>query len=183
MLTLNFIGDQWALRCSHDRIYTPSCARLPYYDDCSDGFYGGTDLARYCASWTDILGADICVPYYHALGNVSCSAVQTWSAFIDYHRDMSFPAGTLLLSNAMPKEHQGVAASLINTIVNYSISLSLGIAGTIEGHVNNGGQDVLKGYRGVWYLGIGLAGSGLIMSLLFGLSERKKSRTLDEKRS
>lgn len=96
---------------------------------------------------------------------------------------MSFPAGTLLLSNAMPKEHQGVAASLINTIVNYSISLSLGIAGTIEGHVNNGGQDVLKGYRGVWYLGIGLAGSGLIMSLLFGLSERKKSRTLDEKRS
>ena len=89
---------------------------------------------------------------------------------------MSFPAATLLLSNAMPKEHQGVSASLVNTIVNYSISLALGIAGTIEGHVNDGGKDVLKGYRGAWYLGIGLAGSGVILSLLFELDNWRKSR-------
>jgi MFS family permease len=94
---------------------------------------------------------------------------------------MSFPAGTLLLSNAMPKEHQGVAASLINTIVNYSISIALGIAGTIEGHINDDGKDLLKGYRGAWYLGIGLAGSGIILSLLFGLDEWRKSRGDDKK--
>ncbi|OPB36176.1 hypothetical protein A0O28_0109520 [Trichoderma guizhouense] len=49
--------------------------------------------------------------------------------------DMSFPAANLVMSNAMGKEHQGMAMSLVNTIVNYSISLSLGIAGTIEQQV------------------------------------------------
>lgn len=81
----------------------------------------------------------------------------------------------------MPKEHQGVAASLVNTIVNYSISIALGIAGTIEGHINDDGKDLLKGYRGAWYLGIGLAGSGILLSLLFGLDEWRKSRGDDKK--
>jgi MFS family permease len=31
--------------------------------------------------------------------------------------DMSFPSATLVISNAAKKEHQGVAASLVNTIV------------------------------------------------------------------
>lgn len=34
--------------------------------------------------------------------------------------DMSFPAATLILSNAVKKEHQGIGASLVNTVVNYS---------------------------------------------------------------
>ena len=46
--------------------------------------------------------------------------------------DMSFPAATIILSNFMPREHQGLAASLVNTIVNYSISIGLGIGGTVE---------------------------------------------------
>ncbi|KAG0650150.1 Drug resistance [Hyphodiscus hymeniophilus] len=90
--------------------------------------------------------------------------------------DMSFPAATLLLSNAMPKEHQGVAASLVSTIVNYSISIALGVGGTIEGHINDGGKDILRGYRGAWYLGIGLAGSGVILSFLFGFDNWRKAR-------
>lgn len=49
--------------------------------------------------------------------------------------DMSFPAATILLSNRMRREEQGVAASLVNTVVNYSISIGLGMAGTIEGRV------------------------------------------------
>lgn len=84
--------------------------------------------------------------------------------------DMSFPAATLILSNAVSKEHQGIAASLVNTVVNYSISLALGFAGTVEVHVNNGGhtpEDVLKGYRGAWYIGAGLAALGLAASATF----------------
>lgn len=46
--------------------------------------------------------------------------------------DMSFPAATVIMSNAVEKHHQGIAASLVNTVVNYSISLSLGFAGAIE---------------------------------------------------
>jgi hypothetical protein len=67
----------------------------------------------------------------------------------------------------MAREHQGIAASLVSTAVNYSISIGLGMAGTVEKHVNNGGLDVLKGYRGAWYLGIGLGAVGIAMSVCF----------------
>ncbi|KAJ9498654.1 multidrug-resistance type transporter aminotriazole resistance [Exophiala xenobiotica] len=104
---------------------------------------------------------------------------------IPWGMDMSFPAATIILSNSVSKEHQGIAASLINTVVNYSISLGLGFAGTVDVHINNGGktpEDVLRGYRGAWYLGIGLAGLGLLVSIIFLLrgywKERKASRAL-----
>jgi MFS family permease len=79
--------------------------------------------------------------------------------------DMSFPAATIILSDAVKKEHQGIAASLVNTVVNYSISIGIGFAGTVEVNVNNGGktrEDVMKGFRGALYMGIGLSVLGLI---------------------
>lgn len=94
-----------------------------------------------------------------------------WSSVITpWGMDMSFPAATLILSNAVAKEHQGIAASLINTVVNYSISVGLGLAGTVEVHVHRGadsGADILKGYRGAWYTGVGLAGLGLGLSIIY----------------
>ena len=50
-------------------------------------------------------------------------------------------------------------------MVNYSISIGLGFAGTVETQVNDG--NLLKGYRGALYMGIGLSGFGLCLSLLF----------------
>lgn len=93
-----------------------------------------------------------------------CTIVIPWGM------DMSFPAATLILSDAVAKEHQGIAASLVNTIVNYSISLALGFSGTVESHVNHGGkspEDVLLGFRGAWYFAIGVSGFGLFLSLSF----------------
>jgi MFS family permease len=90
--------------------------------------------------------------------------------------DMSFPAATILLSNTMHRDHQGVAASLVNTVVNYSISIGLGFAGTIESQVNDGGADILKGYRGAWYMGVGLSGLGMFISALYGFENLLKSR-------
>ncbi|KAK0891581.1 multidrug-resistance type transporter aminotriazole resistance [Friedmanniomyces endolithicus] len=80
--------------------------------------------------------------------------------------DMSFPAATIYLSNTIEKERQGVAASLVNTIVNYSISLGLGFVATVEIHVSRGDgsfEDTPKGYRGALFIGTGLAGLGLIL--------------------
>jgi MFS family permease len=94
--------------------------------------------------------------------------------------DMSFPAATLILSNAVSREHQGVAASLINTVVNYSISLGLGFAGTVEVHVTKGDgtfDDTLHGYRGALYTGIGLAGLGIFLSFLFVLKSYWRDHT------
>lgn len=85
---------------------------------------------------------------------------------------MSFPAGTIILSNSMSREHQGIAASLVNTVVNYSISIGLGIAGTVQVHVNHNNANVLEGFRGAWYCGIGLSGLGVVLASVFVLSER-----------
>lgn len=91
--------------------------------------------------------------------------------------DTSYTAATVILSDNARPEHQGVAASLVNTIVNYSISIGLGIAGTVEVYVNNGGKnpaDILKGYRGAWYSGIGLSGLGILFALYFAFEDRKR---------
>ncbi|KAJ6124596.1 hypothetical protein N7471_011913 [Penicillium samsonianum] len=89
---------------------------------------------------------------------------------IPWGMDTSFPAATVIFSNAVKKEHQGMGGALIGTIVNYSISLGLGFAGTIDVHVNRGSTtpaDALLGYRGAWYFGIGLTGLGIVLSLIF----------------
>lgn len=108
---------------------------------------------------------------------------QSFVSFIitPWGMDMSFPAATLILSNAVAREHQGIAASLVNTVVNYSIALGLGIAGTVEYQVNNGGEtkaDLLKGYRGAYYLGIGLAGLGVAICIAFVLKSRRGSKEM-----
>lgn len=96
--------------------------------------------------------------------------------------DMSFPAATIILSNAVPRKHQGIAASLVMTIVNYSISLGLGFAGTVETQINNGGktkEDILKGYRGGYYIGIGLAAMGVLVCLVFLAKSRKQPKVTE----
>ncbi|KAF4969054.1 hypothetical protein FZEAL_10304 [Fusarium zealandicum] len=91
--------------------------------------------------------------------------------------DMSFPAATLILSNSVKREHQGIAASLVSTVVNYSISLGLGFAATVEVHVNGGGQtpgQLLFGYRAAWYMGVGWAGLGLGISCIYFFKRVRK---------
>lgn len=89
--------------------------------------------------------------------------------------DMSFPAGTIMLSNLVPVEHQGIAASLIATVVYYSQSLGLGIAGVVEVKVAN--DSVLEGYRGALYLGIGLSGFGFIVGVGYTIQSMRQNRT------
>ncbi|CAH0003542.1 unnamed protein product [Clonostachys byssicola] len=91
--------------------------------------------------------------------------------------DTSFPAATIIFSDAVPRHHQGMGASVVLTVVNYSISISLGFAGTIERYINNGGHteaDRLHGYRGAIWFSVGLAGLGLILSLVFVFNSKKQ---------
>ena len=81
--------------------------------------------------------------------------------------DISFPATTLILSDIVPPEYQGVTASMVNTVVNYSVSIGLGIAGTVDSRVNDEGRDVLKGYRAAMWTSVGLSGCAVIVSLSF----------------
>jgi MFS family permease len=102
-----------------------------------------------------------------------CNIVITWGM------DLSFPAATLMLSDLVAPEHQGIAASLVTTVINYSGALALGIAGTIELYSSGNSQtleDILRGYRGAWYLGIGLGATGFIVSSIFAYRFSKPSR-------
>ncbi|PNY28530.1 Drug resistance protein [Tolypocladium capitatum] len=93
--------------------------------------------------------------------------------------DMSFPAATLIVSNAVAKENQGVGASLVNTVVNYGIALGVGFAGTVEVHVHGHGvttEDRLAGFRGALFMGVGLASLGLVVCLAFLARDRLRSR-------
>ncbi|KAL1853993.1 multidrug-resistance type transporter aminotriazole resistance [Diaporthe australafricana] len=114
---------------------------------------------------------------------------QSFVSFIitPWGMDMSFPAATIILSNAVSREHQGIAASLVNTVVNYSIALGLGIAGTIELSLNNGGTtqaDKLKGYRAAYYFAIALAALGVVVCIGFLIKSRKgQKRPRDDEKS
>ena len=56
------------------------------------------------------------------------------------------------------------------------------MAGTVEGQVNRGGLDILNGYRGAWYLGIGMGSGGIAVSICFILFGALKSKEEGAKR-
>lgn len=87
--------------------------------------------------------------------------------------DMSFPSSNIIMSDFMPREAQGLAASLVNTAINYSISIALGMAGTIEVHVNG---STLEGYRAAWYFAIGLSGLGIVIAAFTVWDTRRHGR-------
>ncbi|QLG70987.1 hypothetical protein HG535_0B00240 [Zygotorulaspora mrakii] len=158
---------------------TPLLSSAQLTPTCVSGFCAAMTtgiVLNYCRPSTVML----CAMIAFTLGNILISSApvhqtywaQTFVSIIvmPWGMDMSFPAATLILSNTMPQEHQGLAASLVNTVVNYSISIGLGFAGTIESQVNDGGSNPLKGYRGSWYMGIGLGGLGIVIAASYGLS-------------
>ncbi|CCK71401.1 borate transporter KNAG_0G03430 [Huiozyma naganishii CBS 8797] len=86
---------------------------------------------------------------------------------LSFGMDMSFPAAAIILSDSLPNQYQGMAGSLANTMVNYSMSLCLGMGSTVESQINQNGKDLLKGYRAAEYLGIGIASLAVILSLIY----------------
>lgn len=91
--------------------------------------------------------------------------------------DISFPASATILSNAVPVKHQGVSASLVNTVINYSIAIGLGVAGTVEAQVSDNGTHILKGYRAALYTSVGLAGLGFGLAVLYAACTGQPIRT------
>ncbi|SGZ52106.1 CIC11C00000004218 [Sungouiella intermedia] len=88
--------------------------------------------------------------------------------------DCSFPAASLILSDFLPEEHQGMAGSLVNTVVNYSVSLFLAIGSTVEVQMYARTADYLKSYRATVYLGIGISAMAVLFSIVFIVTEHGK---------
>ncbi|RCK65895.1 hypothetical protein Cantr_01483 [Candida viswanathii] len=81
--------------------------------------------------------------------------------------DMSFPAASIILSDILPDHHQGMAGSLVSTVVNYSVSLFLAISSCVEIEIMKNTHDQLLSYRAGLYFGIGVAGLGVLCSVIF----------------
>jgi MFS family permease len=115
--------------------------------------------------------------------------------------NLSFPAATILLSSALPKEKQGIAASLVTTMVNYSISCGLGLAGSIhretithasERQGINGPPEPLslstpelvavrlEGLKAVYWFAVGLSGLGVVVAGIFVIMARPRVRIPDQ---
>lgn len=95
--------------------------------------------------------------------------------------DMSFPSATIILSHSFPKSQQGLAASLVATFVNYSISIGLGFAGTVEYYTTKDkphNMETLElGIRNASRMGMGFAGLGVVLAVCFvGYDVMKKRR-------
>ncbi|KFX88787.1 hypothetical protein V490_07397 [Pseudogymnoascus sp. VKM F-3557] len=87
--------------------------------------------------------------------------------FAAFGPDFLFTAAQIIASNTVKRHQQGVAGSLIGTLLSYGLSTGLGFAGTVEAYTNNKGNNVVQGYRNALYLGVGLAGISMVLAMLF----------------
>ncbi|WRT64885.1 uncharacterized protein IL334_001821 [Kwoniella shivajii] len=94
-----------------------------------------------------------------------------WSMIVVvFGPDLSFSTGQLIVSNSVEHEFQGIAAGIVSMITNYSLSIGLGLAGTIERYVRGSGEsqdDLLRGYRAALWLSTGLAGLAVVVVAAF----------------
>ncbi|KAE8148711.1 major facilitator superfamily domain-containing protein [Aspergillus avenaceus] len=144
----------------------------------------GRLLGRVSAAWVMVIGM-----LAYLLGSILIATMPThqiyWGNFffsvliICIGMDSSFPAATIIFSDAVEPKYQGIGASVVMTVVNYSISIGLGFAGTVEREVKKGSDtydDKKRGYRGAFYFEVGLSGLGFVMSLLFLVKEYLRKR-------
>jgi hypothetical protein len=87
--------------------------------------------------------------------------------FAAFCPDFIFTASQIIASNSVKRNEQGIAGSLIGTLLTYGMSTGIGFGGVVEAHTNHGGKDLVKGYRGALYLAIGFAAAAIVLSLLF----------------
>ncbi|UPL03529.1 hypothetical protein LCI18_014463 [Fusarium solani-melongenae] len=81
--------------------------------------------------------------------------------------DFIFTAAQIIASNSVKRHQQGIAGSLIGTIITYGQSIGLGFAGTVEKYTMEDETDPVKGYRHALYFAIGLGVASLVLDLLF----------------
>jgi len=81
--------------------------------------------------------------------------------------DLITTSAQIIASNTVPMKHQGIAGSLVGTLLSYGLSTGLGFAGTVEVNTSDNGNNLLKGYHSAAYLGVGLATTSLILSVVF----------------
>jgi len=90
--------------------------------------------------------------------------------------DWSFPAATIMLSEELPPEYQGMAGSLVTVMVNYGTSIFLGFAGTIEEQLlKQQPDDAWRAWRASEYFAVGVAGLAVSLAIVFCILKWRNS--------
>nr|XP_031857395.1 uncharacterized protein CI109_007217 [Kwoniella shandongensis]KAA5524467.1 hypothetical protein CI109_007217 [Kwoniella shandongensis] len=96
--------------------------------------------------------------------------------------DLSFSTGQLIVSNSVDHRFQGIAAGMVSMITNYSMSIGLGMTGTVERYVRGSGnslEDVLRGYRAGFWFSTGLGALSTVIVALFVRMPKQQHRSKD----
>lgn len=87
--------------------------------------------------------------------------------FLSCGPDFLITATQIIASNTVRRSQQGIAGSLIGTILPFGLSTGLGFGGTVEKYTNHNGQNVMQGYRNALYLALGMTATATVLALLF----------------
>ncbi|KAG9235205.1 major facilitator superfamily domain-containing protein [Amylocarpus encephaloides] len=148
-------------------------------------FSAGALISRIAAQWIIAIGASAML-IASALIATMPEQQLFWKAeffavlFASFCPDFIFTAAQIIASNSVPRNQQGIAGSLIGTLLTYGVSTGLGFGGTVEVHTNDGGRNLVRGYRGALYLGIGFAAASLVLGLGFVRIKRDEREGWDE---
>ncbi|KAK7702337.1 hypothetical protein SLS64_009628 [Diaporthe eres] len=88
--------------------------------------------------------------------------------------DLIVTSAQIITSGTVPMKNQGVAGSLVGTLLSYGLSTGLGFAGTVEVHTFRGGADLLRGYHSAAYLAVGMSAFALFLCFLIRIPKTNK---------
>ncbi|KAH8900011.1 MFS general substrate transporter [Thozetella sp. PMI_491] len=94
--------------------------------------------------------------------------------------DLIITAAQIIASNTVSLKHQGVAGSLVGTLLSYGLSTGLGFAGTVEVNTFDGGKDLLRGYHSAAYLAVGFSGAALVLCAFIRIPKDERNGWGDE---
>lgn len=96
--------------------------------------------------------------------------------------DITFNISNIFITTNMPRERQGLAGGLINSILHLGITFCLGFSDIIQAAMVER-VGLWKSYKAVFWFGVAAASSALFLIGLFVKVEKAKSDlTVDEKR-
>lgn len=87
--------------------------------------------------------------------------------------DLSFTAGSIVISNSLKHHEQAKGGSMVNTVVLYGAGLGMGFAGTVEHYVQKNTNDQHLAFRSAFFFAFGLAVLSLLIVVLFIRDPRK----------
>ncbi|UKZ56489.1 hypothetical protein TrVGV298_010326 [Trichoderma virens] len=98
---------------------------------------------------------------------------------VSFGPDFLFTASQIIASATVKRAQQGIAGSLIGTLLSYGLATGLGFAGTVE-HYTNSGDGPVQGYRHALYLGVGMTGAAALIALIFVRIPKNRQEGWDE---